>query len=225
MKPDKQQRILLRQDYTVEELSSKIDQGARFIVFQYCVTVFFAVVLKRFSPAILIEDSKEMDHFRRKYNLLSGIFGWWGIPWGPFWSMASVRINREGGFDLTDDIMLNITEEGLIKREVDYVKTQNLYIKPDKWDIKSIRKAFERPFRRDVIVNEIYAGLYINVEEDENPYLVIGLSVKRDFERYKERALEALYTEFRKFARFDFVDLDDGSNLSTFLKSQGERIK
>jgi len=39
------------------------------------------------------------------YTILSLLFGWWGIPWGPKHTVESIRTNLRGGKDVTDEVM------------------------------------------------------------------------------------------------------------------------
>jgi hypothetical protein len=45
------------------------------------------------------------------YGLLSGIFGWWGIPWGPIWTIESLAKNFSGGQLLTVEEYFNPRED------------------------------------------------------------------------------------------------------------------
>ncbi len=68
-------------DLTLEVLKKQIENGSRFVVFQYCIS--FALTFRRFSPAILIARNESIEPYQSKYNVLTVLFGWWGIPWEP----------------------------------------------------------------------------------------------------------------------------------------------
>ena len=38
--------------------------------------------------------------------LLLAAVGWWGIPWGPIYSIQSLYTNITGGHDVTDQIVV-----------------------------------------------------------------------------------------------------------------------
>jgi hypothetical protein len=218
------QRLIIKEQLTLEELNKAIEYGGKFVTFQYCISIFFAVTLKRFSPAILIRNHEELLHYKRKYDLLSLVFGWWGIPWGPVYTIRSLRINRKGGLDITEDIMLNLTDENLGQNEVELIKAGNLFSKPDKWDKKAFVKAISKDFELDYNVKQLIVGLYINTGEGVAPYYTIGLRVDKDFENYVERVKEALYTQFRKHAYFEFLNLNEEEEIIRRLEKQGEYI-
>ena len=40
-----------------------------------------------------------------RYSLISLLFGWWGIPWGPIWTLGTVFKNLGGGVDVTANVL------------------------------------------------------------------------------------------------------------------------
>jgi hypothetical protein len=45
--------------------------------------------------------------------LLTLVAGWWGIPWGPIYTIQGVWVNLNGGRDVTPQIMSGI-EQSLV---------------------------------------------------------------------------------------------------------------
>jgi hypothetical protein len=39
------------------------------------------------------------------WTLLTIVLGWWGIPWGPVYSIQSLVVNLKGGKDVTAEVM------------------------------------------------------------------------------------------------------------------------
>lgn len=218
------QKLILYKKLTIEELQKEIDEGSKFVTFQYCISLLFVITLRRFSPAILIKNDEQFLKFKRKYNLLTYLFGWWGIPWGPFYTVKSLQINNRGGIDVTEDIMLNITKQGLLENEIELKLTKNLFCKPDKWDTKAFKKAFLREFERDYNIKQLVVGLFINAEEDTATIYTIGLRVDKDYIKFIEPLKNALHTQFRKYTHFEFVDLNGKEEILRLLEKQGEFI-
>lgn len=217
-------KLLIEENLTAEKLQSEIDRGAKFVSFQYCISLFLAVTLRRFSPAILVKNEQSAKKYQIKYNFISLIFGWWGIPWGPYYTFKSVALNNKGGLDVTEDIMMNLTEEGLRNKEIEIKKTNQLFCKPDKWNKKAFIKAFSREFERDYNIKQLVVGLFINRDEGVAPYYTIGLRVDQNFDKYVEPLRKAVYTQFRKYVHFEFVDLNVENEVNRLLEKQGEYI-
>lgn len=217
-------KIQLKNSYSLDELKQYIEKGAKFIIFQYSISVFLAVILRRFSPAILVEPVDSVSKYKRKYNLISYLFGWWGLPWGPILTIQSISLNNRGGIDYTDEIMLNITEQALINREVEMLKTNLLFCKPDKWDLKSFKKALLRDFERDYNLKKLIVAVFINVEEGTKPYFSIGIKTDEDYKSYVIRIEKSLQKQFFKSTYFEFIDLNLSIKVAKLLEEQGEII-
>ena len=209
----------------LQELNKQIEQGARFVCFQYCISILFAVTLRRYSPAIFVRPNDRIDSIRRKYNWLSAIFGWWGIPWGPIYTVRSLRLNKLGGIDMTEDILLNIEESSLISKEVELKVTSQLFCSPDKWNLKAYKKCLS-PLLGEQHIKSLVVGVYINTGEGVSPIQTIGIEVPGEyFESCIEIAKRNLYREFNKRVVFQFLNLEEATELNSKLKLQGVTIE
>jgi len=43
------------------------------------------------------------------FSLISLVLGWWGIPWGPIWTISTIVTNLRGGRDVTNDVVRSMT--------------------------------------------------------------------------------------------------------------------
>lgn len=218
-------KIDIKEVDTLQELELKIREGYRFITFQYCIS-FVAVTQRRFSTAHLVNNPNEIKTYSKKYNLISSFLGWWGIPWGPIHTFNSFVVNKKGGIDVTEDIMLNINDENLKIRKIELIKTSQLFTKPDKWSLKAYRKSIVHDFENDPHVENIVVGIYINTDQNTMPILTIGLKVKDNkFENYLDPVKKSLSKQFAKHAHFEFIDLNTPNDLNDILLTQGEILK
>jgi hypothetical protein len=81
---------------SARELQQEGDNGSRFIYFAY--TLSFAVVtFKRTSDVYMIRKGE-----RR------GCCSWWGLPFGPKYTIEAIRNNLKGGKDVTDEVMSTV---------------------------------------------------------------------------------------------------------------------
>ena len=204
-----------------EELLNAIDNGARFVVFQYCISII-AFALVRYSPAILVMNEDELEEKAQSYNTLSKTFGWWSFPYGISETLRSLRINRAGGVDMTEDILLNFKESMLASKEVEMLKTNQLFMVPNSDSVSCFDRAIsdlEKKFDYD----EIAIGLFINTEEYENPYLVIGVNSPLEMAESREVLSDALYKHFTSHTKFTFIDLKMKNEHTKRLLLQGYR--
>lgn len=180
------QGLIIDETYTLKQLQQLVSQGGKFVTFRYCWS-FFLVTFTYLSPPVFIPDEIAYKKYIRRYNLISGVFGWWGFPIGPFRTWSCIQFNKRGGLDVTNDIMLNITEEGLKVREVEILSVADIFDKPDKAELKAFQKSLLKNFEMDFQVKQIVVALDINIEEEViRPMYVVGLRVNNDFDKYVE---------------------------------------
>jgi len=86
-----------------QQLKDELQSGTKIIVFQYCFSIFI-LSFKRPSPAFLVKVNESQWNLGIKYSLISFLFGWWGIPWGPIWTISTLFRNLKGGVDVTYDV-------------------------------------------------------------------------------------------------------------------------
>jgi len=82
------------------EVRQEIERGARFVVFDWCVSALF--VTYRLTSEVHFIRSHESAVVRSlPYTLTTLLLGWWGIPSGPSATLAAVRVNLRGGREVT----------------------------------------------------------------------------------------------------------------------------
>ena len=86
------------------DLQSAVAQGGRFVVFQYCVSILI-MTFKRSSSIYFIRPGESAAARGLPFALISLIAGWWGIPWGPIWTLTTIATNLSGGKDVTREIL------------------------------------------------------------------------------------------------------------------------
>lgn len=90
------------------ELQQEIQQGAKFVLFQYCISILI-LTFKRSSNVYFIRPDENAFVKGLPFTLLSLVLGWWGIPWGPIYTVQSVWVNSKGGKDVTSEILTSMT--------------------------------------------------------------------------------------------------------------------
>ncbi len=207
----------------LESLKKDVDSGGKFILFNYRIGLGF-VSLLRFSPAIYVKKENEIEKFKKKYNRLNFVFGPWFVFRGPFLTYNAYKINKKGGIDVTKDILTNLTQEHLEKREVDIQIIHNIFQKVNKSDKKGIIKAIQKTDLNIVPLKNVYVALFVNVEEYQEPYFVIGVELYKPIELDKEHIKTNLNKYFYKRIKFEIFNIDEDKDYSDKLIEQGEKI-
>jgi hypothetical protein len=86
------------------ELEEDIRNGGRFVFFSYTISII-VLTFKRSSAVQYIPAGKSSALKGLPYTLLSLVLGWWGLPWGPIYTIGSLATNLGGGKDVTNEVL------------------------------------------------------------------------------------------------------------------------
>jgi hypothetical protein len=102
-------KILGTEGMSKEAIRAEVDRGARFVIYQYCISIVF-MSFKRPSEIYFVRAGEGAGGKGLKFTLLSCLGGWWGIPWGPIWTIQSIWLNSRGGRDVTQQIVASAAQ-------------------------------------------------------------------------------------------------------------------
>lgn len=86
------------------ELMAAVNEGGRFVHYQYA----FSIIIMTFRQPTDIYFVRATDSSLVKglpFTLLTFVLGWWGIPWGPIYTVQSLWRNLSGGTDVTAEVL------------------------------------------------------------------------------------------------------------------------
>jgi hypothetical protein len=109
---------------SADTLENEVKNGAKFIYFAYTVSLI-VVTFRRTSGVYLLRIGDNAIIKGIPFTILSFLFGWWGIPFGPKYTFQSIRTNFKGGKDVTDEVMATIAGHKLF-RETEAQRYTNL---------------------------------------------------------------------------------------------------
>ena len=89
---------------TTERLKFEVQHGGRFVIFEYCISIV-VLSFKRVSGIHFIKAEESALKKGAAFSLISLLCGWWGIPWGPIWTISTVVTNSRGGRDITPQVL------------------------------------------------------------------------------------------------------------------------
>ena len=85
---------------TGDQLQAELQQGAKFVLFQYCISIII-MTFKRSSNIYFVRAGESAAGKGIVFTLISLLLGWWGIPWGPIYTIQALVTNLQGGKDVT----------------------------------------------------------------------------------------------------------------------------
>jgi hypothetical protein len=87
-----------------EQIQAEVQRGARFVIYQYCISALI-VTFKKPSNIFFIRPGENAVSKGMGFTAISLTLGWWGIPWGPIFTVGSLARNFKGGKDVTQEVM------------------------------------------------------------------------------------------------------------------------
>ncbi|MBD2088452.1 hypothetical protein H6F67_01015 [Microcoleus sp. FACHB-1515] len=89
---------------TPEAIDAELQRGAKFVLFQYCISVLI-LTFKRPSDIYFVKSNESAIVKGLRFSLISFFLGWWGIPWGPIYTIGTFIVNFKGGRDITAEVI------------------------------------------------------------------------------------------------------------------------
>jgi hypothetical protein len=88
---------------SADQVRFEVQRGGKFVFYHYCVSVLI-MTFRRSSPVYFIPAGESTTSKALPWTALTLVAGWWGIPWGPIFSVQSLVVNFKGGKDVTAEI-------------------------------------------------------------------------------------------------------------------------
>jgi hypothetical protein len=89
---------------TAQQLQREVESGGKFVVYQYTISIV-VMTFKNASDIYFVRSGEQAWVKGLPYTVLTLLMGWWGIPWGPIYSVGSLYRNLSGGHDVTQEIL------------------------------------------------------------------------------------------------------------------------
>ena len=89
---------------SMADVQAEVQRGGRFVRYQYCISVL-VMTFRRSSGIHFIKGGHSRVGPGAAYTCISLVCGWWGIPWGPIWTITTVSTNFGGGKDITAAVL------------------------------------------------------------------------------------------------------------------------
>lgn len=103
---------------TLHELKNEIDRGGKFVIYQYCFSIL-VMTFKRPTDIYFIRAGESALGKSAGWTILTLFAGWWGIPWGPIYTVGSLITNFKGGKNVTNEVLRSI------------IPSENQQVKPE----------------------------------------------------------------------------------------------
>jgi hypothetical protein len=86
-----------------DRVQFELQRGAKLVCYQYCISLL-VITFRRSTDVYFVPAGESAAVKGLPWILLSVVAGWWGIPWGPIFTIQSLITNFKGGKDVTANI-------------------------------------------------------------------------------------------------------------------------
>lgn len=95
---------------TDAQINAELNRGAKFVVFEYCISII-VMTFRRGSDIYFVKSDESSVVKGLGFTALTFFLGWWGIPWGPIYTIGSLYTNLSGGKDVTHEIVNSVNAQ------------------------------------------------------------------------------------------------------------------
>lgn len=96
---------------TTDQINKELQNGGKFVLYQFTISII-VMTFKRSSDIYFVRAGESAAVKGIPYTLISLFLGWWGIPWGPIYTIGSLFNNLGGGKDVTAEVLQSANQAG-----------------------------------------------------------------------------------------------------------------
>jgi len=92
---------------TWDQLHDELSRGGKFVVYQYCVSILILTFLQS-SDIYFVRAHEGSVGKGMGFTCITLLCGWWGIPWGPIYTIMALCTNLGGGKNVTNEVLATL---------------------------------------------------------------------------------------------------------------------
>lgn len=97
---------------TAGELNQELAKGGKFVIFTYAISIIIMTYRRPSNKVYFIRHNESAIKYGWPYLFLSFLFGWWGFPFGPIYTIQSI-ITAFRGNDVTQEVLASINNSNI----------------------------------------------------------------------------------------------------------------
>lgn len=86
-----------------QQIAFELQRGGKFVQYQYCVSILI-LTFKQGTDIYFVRADENPVVKGLGWTLLTLLAGWWGIPFGPIYTVQCLYYNLRGGHDVTAQV-------------------------------------------------------------------------------------------------------------------------
>ncbi len=96
------------EDMTFEQLYNDIENGGKFVIYTYVISVIVMTFRRSSNTIYYVKSTENPIKYGWSYLLKTLFLGWWGIPFGPIFTIGSI-FTAFIGKNITDEVLQILT--------------------------------------------------------------------------------------------------------------------
>lgn len=97
------------ENLTIDQVNRELAQGAKFVIYPFTISII-VMTFRRSSDIYFIKAGESGLIKGLPFTFITFFLGWWGIPWGPIYSIGSLYSNLSGGKDVTKEVLASFNQ-------------------------------------------------------------------------------------------------------------------
>lgn len=89
---------------SVSQIKQLVNSGGKFVIFPYTISIVLAT-FRRSSSIYFIRPNENTIKYSYGHVGANLLLGWWGLPWGPIYTIGATYKHITGGKDVTYDVL------------------------------------------------------------------------------------------------------------------------
>jgi len=106
-------KIIGIEGLTAEQINEEVRNGGKFVIYRYTISIII-LTFRRGSDVYFIRPGQNAVVKGLGWTALTFLLGWWGIPWGPIYTIGCLGTNFSGGKDVTQEISRAMDVQALV---------------------------------------------------------------------------------------------------------------
>ena len=91
------------------EIHDEVAKGAKFVHFTYCFSII-VMTFRKPTDIYFIRANESSIKYGWPWLLISLFFGWWGIPWGPVYTLQAI-FRSFSGKNITPEVLHDLESQ------------------------------------------------------------------------------------------------------------------
>lgn len=95
------------ENWSSDQLNEELLKGGKFVVYTYVISILILTFRRRSKNIYFIRHDEMAIKHGWPYLLISLVCGWWGIPWGPIYTIGAF-FQAFTGKNVTEDVINHV---------------------------------------------------------------------------------------------------------------------